>query len=82
MQKLIKSVTSFKIVEQILYGNPGAVEHRYATLNLGVTMNCWLRHVQFLPPMFRILPHARIQVFDFRLTRASFPDRRTRAHFK
>ena len=51
MQELIKGVASFEAVEQVLYGNSGAVEHRHPTLDLEITVNNRLRHKCFLLPV-------------------------------
>ena len=60
MRKLVKGVASFEVVEQVLYGNSGAVEYRHATLDVGVTENNRLCHVRFLLLPFNDTPDARL----------------------
>ena len=60
MQKLVRGVASFEVVEQILYGNSGAVEYWHATLDVGVTENFRLCYVRFLLFPFNDTPDARL----------------------
>ncbi len=60
MQKLVKGVASFEVVEQVLYGNSGAVEYRNATQDLGVTENNRVCHAIFLLLPLNDTPDARL----------------------
>ena len=56
MRKLVKGVASFEVVEQVLYGNSGAVEYWHASLDVGITENNRLCDVRFLLLPFNDTP--------------------------